>query len=381
MIYKKYIILIIITALLSILQSCESAEAQKKQIVPLVIDKIEKKVVNKQYIKKAKELDKFFNRRQKIAGFSGAVLFADHGEVVYKHAFGYANHKLKTELSTNTKFQIASVSKPFTSYAILLLKQRGELALEDSVQKYFPKFPYKGVTIKLLLIHKSGIPEYNYFSDKYWIDRKTTITNDDVLNLMADNEISRYYLPDKKYNYINTNYAVLASIVEKVSEKSFEIFIKKEIFEPLGMNNSFVYRRGNKISSDNVAIGYRSRRRKIQDHYQNGVVGDKGVYTTVEDLLIFDQALYSGKLVTKENISSAFTPAHKRLYVHDNYGFGWRINGKDPENKIVYHSGWWKGFRSYFIRQLGKEKTIIVLSNVANRSIFGTNELIKLFED
>ena len=381
MTYSKLILLLITITLLFFLQSCESAEAKKHQIAPLVVDKIEKKIVNKRYIKKAKELDKFFNRRQKVAGFSGAVLFADHGEVVYKHAFGYADHKLKNELSTNTKFQIASVSKPFTSYAILLLKQRGELALEDSVQKYFPKFPYKGVTIKLLLIHKSGIPEYNYFSDKYWIDRKTTITNDDVLNLMADNEISRYYLPNRKYNYINTNYAVLASIVEKVSGESFEDFMKEEIFEPLGMNDSFVYRRGNKISSDNVAIGYRSRRRKVQDHYQNGVVGDKGVYTTVEDLLKFDQALYSGKVVSKKNMEIAFNPAHKRLHVHDNYGLGWRINGKDPENKIVYHSGWWKGFRSYFIRQLGKEKTIIVLSNVANRSTFGTNELIKLFND
>ncbi|MCP5063665.1 MAG: beta-lactamase family protein [Ignavibacteriae bacterium] len=378
MTYSKLILLLTIIALLLILQSCESAEAKKKQITPLVIDKIEKKVVNKKHIKKAKELDKFFNRRRKIAGFSGAVLFADHGEVVYKHAFGYANHKLKTELSTKTKFQIASVSKPFTSYAILLLKQRGELTLEDSVQKYFPKFPYKGVTIKLLLIHKSGIPEYNYFSDKYWIDRKTTITNDDVLNLMADNEISRYYLPNRKYNYINTNYAVLASIVEKVSGDSFEDFMMEEIFEPLGMNDSFVYRRGSEITTDNIAIGYRSRRRKIQDHYQNGVVGDKGVYTTVEDLLEFDKALYNGKLVTKENIESAFKPAHKRLYVHDNYGLGWRINGKDSTNKIVYHTGWWKGFRSYFIRQLGTKKTIIVLSNVANQSVFGTNELIKL---
>jgi len=379
MTYIKFILLITTFALLLFLQSCETAEAKKKHIKPLDVKKIEKKIVSKKYIKKAKELDKFFNRRQKVAGFSGAVLFADHGKIVYKHAFGYANHKLKTELSTNTKFQIASVSKPFTSFAILLLKQRGKLALEDSVQKYFPKFPYKGVTIKLLLIHKSGIPEYNYFADKYWVDRKTTITNDDVLDLMAENEISRYYLPDRKYNYINTNYAVLASIVEKVSGKTFEEFMKKDVFEPLGMKNTFIYRKGNKITVDNIANGYRSRRRKVSDNYQNGVVGDKGVYTTVEDLLKFDQALYSGKVVSKKNMEVAFTPAHKRLHVHDNYGLGWRINGKDPKNKIVYHSGWWKGFRSYFIRQLGTKKTIIVLSNVANRSIFGTNELIKLF--
>ncbi|MEE9430580.1 MAG: serine hydrolase domain-containing protein [Melioribacteraceae bacterium] len=380
MLYKKITITFFLCFSLLQLQSCEKAEAKRK-IVPSVKVKTERTIYNKKYIKKAVELQKYFSNKQKKAGFSGAVLFAEKGKIIYEHAFGYEDHKLKIDLTTKTKFQIASVSKPFTSYAILLLKQRGELSLEDSVQKYFPKFPYKGVTIRLLLIHKSGIPEYNYFSDKYWIDRKTTITNDDVLDLMSDHEIKRYYLPDRKYNYINTNYAVLASIVEKVSGKSFEDFMKKEIFEPLEMNDSFVYRKGKKKLTGNVATGYRSRRRKVKDYYQNGVVGDKGVYTTVEDMLKFDQELYKGTLLSKENINEAFKPAHKKLHIHDNYGYGWRINAKDSTNKIVYHNGWWKGFRSYFIRQLGKQKTIIVLSNVANRSIFGTKELIKLFED
>jgi len=378
MLKNIFIILITITISLN-LQSCEKTEAKKKTDISLKSNKTNKTKINKKHIKKVKKLDEFFSRRQKKAGFSGVVLFAEKGEIIYERAFGYANHKYKVELTTKSKFQIASVSKPFTSYAILLLKQRGELSLEDSVQMYFPKFPYKGVTIKLLLIHKSGIPEYNYFADKYWIDRKTTITNDDILDLMNEHEIMRYYLPDKKYNYINTNYAVLASIVEKVSGKSFENFMKKEIFEPLKMNDSFIYRRGNKITEENVATGYRYRKREIEDFYQNGVVGDKGVYTTVEDLLKFDQELYKGTLLSKVNIEEAFKPAHKRLYIHDNYGYGWRINAKDSTNKIVYHNGWWKGFRSYFIRQLGKKKTIIVLSNVANRSVFSTKALIELF--
>ncbi len=328
---------------------------------------------------KAKELKKFFYHRYKIRGFNGAVLFAEKGKIIYEDTFGYANFVTRDTLKINTKFQLASVSKPFTSYAILLLKQRGKLSLQDSVQKYFPEFPYHGVTIDLLLIHKSGIPEYNYFADKYWENKHIPITNQDVITLMIQKNILRYYLPDKKYNYINTNYAVLASIVEKVSGKHFENFMKEEIFNPLGMSNTIIYRKGNGIKIENAATGYHNRRRKAEDHYQNGVVGDKGVYTTVEDLLKFDQELYKGTLVNKENLELAFEPAYKRLYINDNYGYGWRINAADSTNKIVYHTGWWKGFRSYFIRELGKKKTIIVLSNISNRSIFGTKELIELF--
>ncbi|MCB0742633.1 MAG: serine hydrolase, partial [Ignavibacteriae bacterium] len=113
--------------------------------------------------------------------------------------------------------------------------------------------------------------------------------------------------------------------------------------------------------------------------YLNGVVGDKGVYTTVEDMLKFDQALYKGEPVETQTLEEAFEPAHERLYISDNYGFGWRINASDSTNKIVYHTGWWKGFRSYFIRELGKKKTIIVLSNFSAQSIFGTKQLIELF--
>lgn len=109
------------------------------------------------------------------------------------------------------------------------------------------------------------------------------------------------------------------------------------------------------------------------------MVGDKGIYTTVEDMLKFDQALYNGEPLHSEILSEAFQPAHKKLYIHDNYGFGWRINAQDSTNKIVYHTGWWKGFRSYFIRELGKKKTIIVLSNMSNQSVFGTKQLIELF--
>jgi len=335
--------------------------------------------INKDHINKSKELHKYFKRRHEKIGFNGAVLFAENGETVYKNVFGYSDVKKKKKIDINTKFQIASVTKPFTTYAIMLLKQEGELSYQDTVQQYFPEFPYKGITIKLLMIHKSGLPEYFYFTEKLWKDRKTTISNTDVIKLMIEHHPQRYYLPDKKYNYINTNYCILAAIVEKISGDTFEEFMLDEVFEPLEMNDTFICRRVSDIEETNYAVGYTRRRRKAEDSYLNGVVGDKGVYTTVEDMLKFDQALYDGYPVESEIVKEAFNPAHKRLYIHDNYGFGWRINAQDSTNKIVYHTGWWKGFRSWFIRQLGTKKTIIVLSNMSNQSVFGTRELIKLF--
>ena len=350
----------------------------KKEPVIVKKKKVVKELSTKQ-LEKSKKLAKYFKRRHEKIGFNGAVLFAEDGQIIFKEAFGYSDVRKKVKNTLNTRFQIASASKPFTTYAIMLLKQEGELNYEDSVQHYFPEFPYKGVTIRLLMIHKSGLPEYFYFADKLWGDRTKTISNRDVIDLMINEKPQRYYMPDRKYNYINTNYCLLAAIVEKISGDSFEEFMRENVFEPLEMNDTFIYNRVDPLEEENVATGYTRRRRKAEDSYLNGVVGDKGIYSTVDDMLKFDQALYNGEPVEVEIAEEAFKPAHKRLYKHDNYGFGWRINGEDEKNVIVYHTGWWKGFRSWFIRETGEKKTIIVLSNMANQSVFGTRELVKLF--
>jgi len=345
-----------------------------------VITKPVKPKLDKRQLAKATELEKYFDRRHKKIGFNGTVLFAENGIPIYKNAFGYADIKKKISNNNDTKFQIASASKPFTTYAIMLLKQNGKLSYEDSVQHYFPMFPYKNITIRMLMIHKSGLPEYFYFADKFWEDRSKPISNIDVINLMIKHHPQRYYLPDKKYNYINTNYCILAAIIEEISGDTFEEFMHDNIFDPLQMTNTFIYNKTRRLENNNFAIGYTRRNRIAENTYLNGVVGDKGIYSTIEDMLKFDQALYNDFPLKLSILNEAFEPAHDRLHIHDNYGFGWRINARDSTNKIVYHTGWWKGFRSYFIRQIGTKKTIIVLSNMSNQSVFGTKELIELFD-
>lgn len=325
-------------------------------------------------------IERYFKRRNGWGSFNGAVLFAEKGKVVYKGAFGYGDIRSKRDpLTTQTPFQLASVTKPMTSTAILMLQDWGFLSVKDTVQKFIPGFPYKGITIEHLLIQKSGLPEYLYFSDEHWKNWRKTITNDDVLCLMEMHEPQRYYKPNYRYNYVNTNYCVLASIIEQASGETYNDFMEKYLFEPLQMYDAFVYQKD--ASSLPTTIGHDKRRRKISDSHYNGVVGDKGIYASVEDLFRFDQSFYTHELLCPETAELAFTPAHRRLHKHDNYGMGWRINTKRNGDKIVHHSGWWKGYTSYLIRIPHSEKTVIVLTNCLRGGFLSTKELRRLLDE
>ena len=332
--------------------------------------------LNRDSYKTAEKLEKYFDRRFKIGVFNGAVLFAEKGMVVFKKAYGFGNFRTKDTLRTNSSFQLASVTKPLTAVALLMLVEKGKLSLEDSLGKFIPGLPYHGIKVEQLLAHRSGLPEYMYFADKYWEDKHKLIHNEDVIELMRKFKPLRYYKPGVRYNYSNTNYALIASIIEKVSGTTYENFMSENIFKPLGMHNTYVFNGQNK---ENKVVGYLTRRRRAGDTYLNGVVGDKGIYSTVEDLYKWNTALDNGLLIDKTLMKKAFTPYHKELRIYDNYGLGWRINAADTTNIIVYHTGWWKGFRSYFIKQLGKQRTLIILTNISKTGVFGVRELTKLF--
>ncbi len=325
----------------------------------------------------AARIEEYFTRKGKN-GFNGTVLYAENGQVTFSKAYGFSNLRSRDSLSMESAFQLASVSKPITALAVLKLYEEKRLSLEDTVQQYLPEFPYPGITIRMLLNHRSGLSNYMYFSDELWPDPEIPITNHDVLDLMVKYQPKPYYPPNKRYNYSNTNFAVLALIVEKVSGMSFEGFVKVNIFLPLDMSNSLIYNKSAYPENFNQVKGYSSGRRVAENTYLNGVVGDKGVYASAIDLFKLDQALYDGSLVSSATLEEAYTLQHKDLKIWDNYGLGWRINATDPDNKIVYHSGWWKGFYTYFIRELGSRKTLIILSNTDRSSSMGIRELLSL---
>lgn len=324
------------------------------------------------------KIDTFFTNKYRKGAFNGVVLFADSGRIIYENAFGYSKFSTKDSLKTNSIFQLASVSKQFTAFAVMFLKEKGMLSYNDDVRKYFPSFPYEGITIRHLLTHSSGLQNYMHFADDYWADKDQVLNNNNVIDILIKYKPELCFKPGARFLYCNTGYCILASIIEKVTGMPFNHFMESNIFKPLGMNNTFVFNSRLQLQNERIALGHSPGKRVEPWFYQDGVVGDKNVYSTVNDLLIWDQALYDCQLVNHNTLDEAFVPAFSKIKSDRNYGYGWRIKTFEG-NKIVYHGGWWKGYRSYFVRSLNDHKTIIVLINTASHIPFRINDLLKMF--
>ncbi|MCK5782625.1 MAG: beta-lactamase family protein [Flavobacteriales bacterium] len=371
---KSYQLFIVI--FLGLLSSCDQNQEAKVELGDELIQPLEIEV------EKPKEefapnvvskIDHFFSYRNKIGRFNGVILFAD-GDKVFEKAYGYSNFRNKDSLNIETSFQLASVSKPVTAIATLILKEEGKLSLSDSVQKFIPDFPYKGITIEQLLSHRSGLGNYVYWTGEYWGNHDSLMSNNDVLMLMAEHVPSMYYRPNQRYSYNNTNYELLASIIERVSGESFGKFLEDNIFKPLDMDHTFLYTKKS-FEENDAATGYKTKRRPYSPFFLDGVHGDKGLYSSVGDLFKLDRALRDGKLLSDSTIAEAYTNRSKSY--RKPYGLGWRLdeyNGK----KIIYHHGWWRGFRSYFVRSIEDDKTIIVLTNMINGSKLNNDILLDL---
>ncbi|WP_299990551.1 serine hydrolase domain-containing protein [uncultured Pontibacter sp.] len=319
--------------------------------------------------KLGKEVDSLFTHLHKRKGFNGTVLVTKYDQIIYRGAFGYADFKTKDTLSTQTVFQLASVSKQFTAMAVMMLKEQGKLNYDDSLQVYIPDFPYKGITVRQLLTHRSGLPNYTYFSEEFWPDRKVDLSNDDVLSMMAVHKPNIYYQPDRTFSYSNTGYALLASVVEKASGQPFAEFMREHIFEPLKMHDTYTFNHELVTQTGRVATGHIGGRRKRLPDYQDTVLGDKGMYSTVEDLYKWDQALYTQKLVKRETLEEAFMPTGKVNKRAESYGFGFRLKQVESGDTVIYHGGLWHGFNTYFLRNPKDHSSIIVLSNLTNGSL------------
>jgi len=326
----------------------------------------------------AQASDSFFNVLAAKSRFNGSALVAHNGKILYTHQFGYSDFKTKEMLTDTTEFQLGSVSKQFTAVSIMMLKERGLLSYDDLVIKYFPDFPYKTVTVRMCLDHRSGLPNYMFTCSAECRNQDALIDNMDVMKMLAEFKPECYFKPDRKFSYCNTNYCVLAAIVEKITGDKFSDFARKNIFAPLGMSHTFIY---NKYNTDipNMATGYNKGYTKARIDFLDGVVGDKGVYSTVTDLLKWDQALYGNKLLSQATLKEAYTPQTRWMNGHS-YGFGWRLFQYNGDT-IIYHGGWWHGFNADFIRDVKTKNTIIVLSNHINWCINRSRDLMELFRN
>lgn len=324
------------------------------------------------------KLDSLLNRINKRHDFHGAVLVAKNKKIVYQNQVGYADFRKKTPIKSESAFQLASVSKQFTAAAIMQLKEKNKLKLTDSVNAYFPDFPYKNITIKNLLNHTSGLPKYFWVAEHEWKENKPP-TNKDLMEVLPVSKAQRFFKPGRNFDYSNTGYFVLASIIEKVTGISFNRYLQKNIFEPLNMKNSYVYSYQNDTIRKNQLKGYRLYRGwkhiKIGNTVNDAIVGDKNVYSTLEDLFKWTYGLNSGLLITQESLDLMYTKGETIYGRKVPYGFGFRLDIRDQKN--IYHYGKWNGFSTALTNYLEEDLVVIVLEHTSYTSLKYLNKKIK----
>lgn len=327
---------------------------------------------------RAAKFDSLFTNLHQENRFSGNVLIAENGVPIFQKSYGLAFREKGEALNSESIFELASLGKQFTAMAIMILKKQGKLNYEDSLRKFFPELPYQSITIRHILNHTSGLPDYMDLAAQYW-DSSKIMTNKDMIHLLADKKPTKLFAPGEKWEYSNTGYALLGSIIEKVSGQSFKDFMAQHIYKPLGMNRTLVYhKRLENRSIDNYAYGYvkddslgyimadSSSGVKNLVYSLDGIYGDGITNSTTTDLLKWDQALHTEKLVSKEMMEEAFSPGILRNGTQTEYGFGWFIKNDKDFGRSYFHSGGWPGYTTWIERYPNSNKTIIILANAGS---------------
>ena len=366
--WKQYWPMVAAAAAMVILCHIGSHSVDETEVVS--VPEVQQQTFNRSTFsdKQIAAIDSIVERKCQNGEFSGVVLIGQKDSVLYERACGLANVRENLPITSTTAFQLASVSKQFTAVAILQLYERGRLRLTDSVAKYLPGFPYPDITIHQLLVHRSGLPNYHYLCDRKPMLDDPYFSNQRIVAELIEANAGRYFRPNRRFQYSNTGYAVLAAVVEAVSGLKFENYLKTNIFEPLKMHHTFTYRAMQSVNYPPHAIGYESRRKPADDNYLDHYLGDKGIYSTASDLLKWDQGLYSGKIINPDTLQLAFQPMGRRVRFGTNYGYGWRLTTYADTIPIQFHSGWWHGFKTMLVRVPHDTTTIVVLRNSSNRS-------------
>ena len=308
------------------------------------------------------EVDRLFADYRPDGTPGASVMVIEDGAAILTRSYGLASVEDDIPVTPSTNFRLASVTKQFTATSILMLADQGKLSLDDSIAKFFPDFPEfaNDITIRHMLQHTSGIEDYEpLYGDPF----PEQILDRGVVEIIAGTE-GTYFAPGSEYRYSNSAYAVLAVLVEDLSGLSFPAFLQQNIFTPLGMASTVAYRRG-ETSVSNRSYGYTVTDKLIEFSDQSSwsaVLGDGGIYSSVEDLFKWDQALYDGGLISPELRQAAWTAGL------ENYGFGWRID-QYKGHKRYHHSGSTSGYRN-FMQQFPDERlTVIVLTNRADPDV------------
>jgi CubicO group peptidase (beta-lactamase class C family) len=369
--------------LLLFVASCTTSQARKNAALKLQNQKKEISYLpefpapNKRdlKVKHAQVLD-FYKKAMDPKHFNGQFLVAKNGKVLFIRSNGFSNIRDKKKMTLNTPMHVASVSKVATALAVLRLVSKKQIFLDSDVRWYLPDLPYKGITVRMLLNHRSGIPYYGYFTFKTWHLGKT-LYNRNVLKLLKKHKFPLNFPPDTKFAYSNTNYALLALIIEKVTNQSFPQAMKTLVFEPLKMKKTFILDRSTNLSK--ICQSYNSNKKLENFDYLDAVYGDKNMYTTALDLLQMDKGTYSENFLPDSLRKQMFKGYSYEHPGKSNYGLGMRLKEMKGKDTYYFHSGWWHGNTACFTTLRNDTICIIALSNVYSQKVWGVNRLAMNF--
>ncbi|WP_312761176.1 serine hydrolase domain-containing protein [Epilithonimonas sp.] len=327
-------------------------------------------------------INNYYQKVWEQGDLSGGILVAKGDKIIFEKYRGFGREGKQMPIDANTPLHVASVSKTMTAMAVLKLVEAGKLKMEDDLTKFFPKFPYKEITVFSLLSQRSGLPKYEHFDQSIKPApeelKKDFISNQDVLDMLIKYKPELARLSNTGFMYCNTNFALLALIVEKVTATPFPEAMQEIVFKPLKMNHTFIFQKKDiPIASQSFYSGYRLYPLANLDL----IYGDKNVYTTPRDLLNFSIALYSKDFLKPDLANKIFEPYSNEKKGINNYGLGFRMKEFDNGEKLTYHNGWWHGTNSVFAHLLKSKVTIVAIGNKYSQRVYSALSLSGLFEN
>lgn len=326
-------------------------------------------------------INHFYNKNWPNNTMNGSFLVAKNGQILFERYNGYANKNEGTEITPETPVQIASVSKVLTATAVLKLVNAGKIDLDQKVNTILKTFPYEECTIRMLLDHRTGMRNYAYFTDRdksIW-DRHNQLTNKDILDILATKDIGLEAKTGTRFSYCNTNYAMLALIIEKITGLSYKEAMSEMIFKPLGMTHTYVF--DDDKDRKKIVPSYKGNGVEIGFDYLDNVYGDKNIFSTARDLLKFDRARQSPDFLKPELLKQVYTGYSNERKGTKNYGLGIRMINWETGQNFYFHNGWWHGNTSSYITLMKEGVTIIALSNKMNRNTYAVRKLAPIFGD
>ncbi|WP_276381631.1 serine hydrolase [Flavobacterium sp. H4147] len=329
----------------------------------------------------AGRINHFYNKNWPNNTMNGSFLVARNGQIIFERYNGFANKNEGTKITPETPVQIASISKVLTATAVLKLVNAGKIDLDQKVNTILKTFPYEDCTIRMLLSHRTGMRNYAYFTDhdkSVW-DRHNQLTNKDILEILATKDIGLESKTGTRFSYCNTNYAMLALIIEKITGLSYKEAMSEMIFKPLGMTHTYVF--DDDKDRKKIVPSYKGNGVEIGFDYLDNVYGDKNVFSTARDLLKFDRARQSPDFLKPELLKQVYTGYSNERKGTKNYGLGIRMINWETGQNYYFHNGWWHGNTSSYITLMKENVTIIALSNKMTRNTYAVRKLAPIFGD